>query len=88
MMSWPTSLWVTSKAAEGHNMNCPNCKTVMESRLGEIDTVPVIISICLVCMASTCTLLGDATPIFEKVFMEMNRERDHEDKTTETEVFK
>lgn len=69
-------------------MKCPVCKTVMESRLGEIDTVPVVISICLACKASMCTLLGDAMPIFEKVFREMRGEKDHEDKTTQTEVFK
>lgn len=62
-------------------MKCPVCKTVMESRLGEIDTVPVIISICLACKASTCALIGDAKPIFEKVFKGMSGENNHGDKT-------
>lgn len=67
-------------------MNCPNCNTVMESRLGEIDSVSVIISICLACKTSTCALLGDTTPILEKVFMEMQAEKGLENKTSE--VFK
>lgn len=62
-------------------MDCPLCSTAMESRLGEIDSVPVIISLCLACKASACTLLGDATPIFEKVLKEMKGEKNHEDKT-------
>lgn len=69
-------------------MKCPACNTVMESRRGEIDSVPVVISICLACKASTCALLGDATPILEKVFKEMHSEKELENKTTEPEVFK
>ncbi|MDP2689022.1 MAG: hypothetical protein Q8P48_02805 [Deltaproteobacteria bacterium] len=69
-------------------MNCPVCNKAMESRLGEIDNVPVIISICLACKASACTLLGDATPILEKVFREMTAENELEEKTTEPEVLK
>ncbi len=69
-------------------MKCPNCNTAMESRLGEIDGVTVIISICLACKTSTCALLGDATPIFEKAFREVQAENGLENKTTEPEVFK
>ena len=69
-------------------MKCPACKKVMESRLGEIDSVPVIISICLACKTSTCAMLGDASPIFEKVFREMTAENELEEKTTEPEVLK